>query len=189
MNTTSSPVQVSFDLETAGTSPNAMILSIGAVKFREDGVILDKFYRVIDVTARTSCGTIDAATVVWWMRQSQEARDAIFGGDVERVPLVNALVEFSEWLGFDDSLPDGEYPNVCLWQRGNMDATWLTSAYEGLGLNVPFGWWQVNDQRTLCRVTNTKNPRSTNALHHNALSDALHQAGEITDALAKLNRS
>lgn len=173
---------ISFDLETLGTGPQARILSIGAVKFNPHaGVVApnkeaDTFYRVID--QEQGGGDIDARTVVWWMGQSQHARDGIFGKDVERVPLAQALVEFSEWLGLNDDLPEGEMPDVHLWQRGDKDALWLTSAYEGMGLKLPFNYWAVSDQRTLCRWV-PGSERSREGTHHNALDDATHQAACI----------
>jgi hypothetical protein len=185
-NTTNKPQDVSFDLETLGTKPEALILSIGAAKFdRDTGVISDEFYRVIDIEAPGG-GVIDASTVAWWMRQNQEARDAVFGEGVERVPLAHALVDFAEWLGFNDDLPaDQPYPNVHLWQRGDKDALWLTSAYEGTGLKVPFPYWAVSDQRTLCRwVPCREVPRA--GVYHNALSDAIHQAAYIYEAFQTL---
>lgn len=170
---------VSIDLETLGKNPQAMILSIGAVEFDpHTGEMGDTFYRVIDLEAPGG-GVMDASTVLWWMRQSAPAREALFGPNVERVPLQQALVEFSEWLGFNDDLPEGqEYPNVHLWQRGDKDAQWLTSAYEGMGLKTPFPYWVVSDQRTLCRwvpVPPSDCPERT-CVEHDALADAVHQA-------------
>lgn len=180
---------ISFDLETLGTGPRARILSIGAVKFDPHAGAAapnkeaDTFYRVID--QEQGGGDIDASTVAWWMRQSQHARDCIFGEGVERVPLAQALVEFSEWLGFTDDLPEGEMPDVHLWQRGDKDALWLTSAYEGMGLKLPFNYWAVSDQRTLCRwVPGSEQARA--GTYHNALDDATHQAACVCAAFRSL---
>lgn len=174
---------ISIDLETLGTANDACILSIGAVKFDpHTGKMGDTFYRVIDTEAAPGGGTLSASTVVWWMRQSQEARDAVFAKDVERVTLVAALVDFSEWLGFNEDLPEGqEFPENTLWQRGDKDREWLESAYKGMGLKAPFGWWQWNDQRTLCRFVPSETPRK--GVHHNALDDAKHQAECVSAAL------
>lgn len=174
---------ISIDLETLGTAHDACILSIGAVKFDPyTGKMGDTFYRVIDIEAAPGGGTLSASTVLWWMRQSQEARDAVFAKDVERVTLAAALVDFSEWLGFNEDLPEGqEFPENTLWQRGNKDLEWLESAYKGMGLKAPFGWWQWNDQRTLCRFVPSETPRK--GVHHNALDDAKYQAECLTSAL------
>uniref|UniRef100_A0A6M3MIG8 3'-5' exoribonuclease Rv2179c-like domain-containing protein n=1 Tax=viral metagenome TaxID=1070528 RepID=A0A6M3MIG8_9ZZZZ len=174
------PVHVSIDLETLGKNPQAMIVSIGAVIFDPyTGELGDSFYRVIDLEAPGG-GVMDVSTVLWWMRQDEAARKHLFAPETERVPLQHALVDLSEWLGLNDEL-ETEFPNVHLWQRGDKDAMWLTSAYEGTGLRVPFPYWAVSDQRTLCRwIPADKVERE--GTHHNALDDAKYQAQCIAKA-------
>jgi hypothetical protein len=76
-----------LDLETMGTSPNAAIVAIGAVKFDPGtGELGGRFYQVVDLASSVAAGcVIDPDTVLWWMRQSPEAR-AMF--DAPRVPIV-----------------------------------------------------------------------------------------------------
>lgn len=175
--------QISFDLESLSLEPNAMILAIGAVEFDvATGQLGNTFYRTIDITAKGGGGVMDPATVKWWVNQSRAARERIFA-DPEAVPLAQALIDFSEWLGFDDSLPDGEYPDVKLWQRGDRDSLWLTSAYEGLNLARPYRYNQVADQRTITDLF----PREWfvwDGTAHDALSDATIQAKHLLQALA-----
>lgn len=183
---------ISFDLETLGINHDAMILSIGAVKFdRDTGELGETFYRIIDITDPLGGGTIDASTVVWWMNKTQAARDAVFSNDPlltgERTPLRQALVEFSEFLGFDDQLPEGQYPDITLWQRGDKDSQWLTSAYEGMNLAMPYRYWQVNDQRTLTALFKPFLPNRF-GVEHNALDDALHQAQCLVNVFGRLRR-
>lgn len=171
---------ISFDLETLSTDPQALILSIGAVKFDRDTGTMDPdyFYRIIDIEAPGPQGVIDPSTVAWWMRQSQEARDAIFGSDVERTPLRVALAEFADWIG------DGDYD---LWQRGDKDSQWLVSAFKGNGLEVPYKYWRVRDQRTLCDLFKPFLPlRDAEQTPHNALGDAYYQAHCLVNTFARL---
>lgn len=182
---------VSIDLETLGKNPQAMIVSIGAIKFDPyTGSMGDTFYRVIDLEAATGGGVMDVSTVLWWIRQDEAARKHLFADETERVPLPQALVELSEWLGMNDELPeDQQYPDVHLWQRGDKDAQWLTSAYEGMGLKVPFPYWEVSDQRTLCRWVPQPIEVLRAGVAHNALDDAIHQANCISGAFATLYRT
>lgn len=174
---------ISIDLESLSLEPNAMILAIGAVEFDvATGELGNTFYRTIDITAKGGGGVMDPATVKWWMEQSQEARDRIFA-DPEAVPLAQALIDFSEWLGFDDSLPDGEYPDVKLWQRGDKDGQWLACAYDGLNLQLPFRYWQLNDQRTITNLF-PQDFFDGAGVAHDALSDATIQAKHLMQALA-----
>lgn len=178
---------VSIDLESLGKNPQAMITAIGAVKFNPyTGSLGDTFYRVVDLEASVGGGLMDVSTVLWWMKQDQAARNHLIDPEVERVPLPQALVELSEWLGMNDDLPeDKQYPDVHLWQRGDKDTQWLTSAYEGFGLKVPFPYWEVSDQRTLCRWVPTLRAER-NGVAHNALDDAIHQANCISGVFAAL---
>lgn len=182
---------VSFDLETLGLKSDAMILAIGAVKFnRHTGELGEQFYRVIDITAPCGGGTISASTVVWWMNQSAEAREAVFSNNpavaAARVDLRQALVEFSEFVGFNDELPDGKYPDTTMWQRGDKDGQWLEAAYEGMQLKLPYGFWQLDNQRTLTGLFKPFLPVRY-GVAHNALDDAMYQAQCLATVFKRLN--
>jgi len=181
---------VSFDLESLNIEQDAMILSIGAVKFnRYTGELGERFYRVIDITDKLGGGTISAETVVWWMKKPAEVRDVIFSDNpaykAARVNLRQALVEFSEFIGFDESLDEGQFPNVTLWQRGDRDGQWLQSAYEGMKLALPYRYWQLSDQRTLTSVFMEPNPKNPDNAH-DALADAEWQAKCLIGIFARL---
>lgn len=182
---------ISFDLETLGLKQDAMILSIGAVKFDpHTGLLGETFYRAVDITAPIGGGTIDASTVYWWMNQPAAARSAVFDDSeeakAERVDLRQALVAFSEFIGFNDDLPEGEYPDVALWQRGDKDGQWLESAYKGMNLAVPYQYWQLKDERTLTSLFKALKP-TRYGVHHNSLDDAIYQAQCLTNVFARLH--
>ena len=81
-----------LDIEALGSKPGSVILSIGAVKFA-GGKILHEFYRRIDPQSCIDAGLkIDVDTVMWWMKQSKEARDALGTGTM---PLTDALDGFA----------------------------------------------------------------------------------------------
>lgn len=178
--------EISIDLESMSLEPNAMILAIGAIEFdRVTGQLGNTFYRTIDITAKGGGGVIDPSTVQWWMNQSQLARDRVFA-DPESVPLAQALIDFSEWLGFDESLPEGEFPDVHLWQRGDKDNQWLTCAYEGLQLAMPYRYNQISDQRTITNLFPKGFFDYGDSVAHDALSDATAQAEHLMQAFAVL---
>lgn len=177
---------ISVDLESLAKTSAARILAIGAVKFNPyTGEQGDTFYRVVDIEAPGG-GDIDPSTVVWWMSQSDEARAAIFAKGIERVPLQQALVEFAEFIGFSDELPeDQEFPDVYLWERGDKDMQWLTSAYEGTGLKTPYNYNQYGCQRTLAKWVAHAEPARENVAHH-ALDDAIYQAEAVIQVFRSL---
>ena len=164
---------ISFDCETLGIEDDALILSIGAVRFdRKTGELGTEFYRLLEITDGPCGGSISASTVQWWMVQSEAARMAVFDRSLPRMDLRGALLDFVEFCAGADTF----------WQRGDKDAQWLNSAYKRSGLGAdeaPWESWQIRDQRTLSVEFGhliTKAPRGT---AHNALADAKAQAVEV----------
>ena len=66
-----------IDLETLDTSPGAVVLTIGAVKFNPRGTgIIDELYIRVDVDEQIALGrTVDEGTVEWWSTQPQAVQD------------------------------------------------------------------------------------------------------------------
>ncbi|EGU4505611.1 3'-5' exoribonuclease, partial [Salmonella enterica] len=67
------------DLETMGKKSNAPIVSIGGVFFEpQTGELGPEFCRVINLESAMGQGAVpDGDTIIWWLRQSPEARAAI----------------------------------------------------------------------------------------------------------------
>lgn len=65
-----------IDLETMDNKPTAAITAIGAVLFNpETGEMGETFYRRISLTSSVDYDcTMGADTVLWWLRQSIEAK-------------------------------------------------------------------------------------------------------------------
>lgn len=157
--------RVMVDLETFGTRPGAVIVALGAVRF-EDGKIVDRFYARIDpVDAQARGLSIDAATVVWWLEQSAEARIEITGGGGK--PLANVLGEFGAWLG------GGETE---VWGNGaSFDNVLLDEAFARCGLKRPWPFWMDRCYRTV-KTLRPDVKLERKGTHHNALDDAESQA-------------
>ncbi len=68
------------DLETLATTPNAAILTIGAVTFNPNGYeVYDEFYARVDTESIEPLDTyIDDGTVKWWSDQDKAAQDEAF---------------------------------------------------------------------------------------------------------------
>lgn len=158
---------IMLDLETLSDKPDALVLSIGAVKFDENGV-RDEYYQVIDWSDQNlKPFDISFGTVQWWFRQSPEAR-AEFAkkGGVE--PLV-ALQEFAEFVG----------KNAKVWGNGSeFDNIILTHMCRAYGMNPPWLFWNNRCYRTIKNLyKDVKLVRS--GQHHNALDDARTQAEHL----------
>ncbi|MFR4188270.1 MAG: 3'-5' exoribonuclease domain-containing protein, partial [Klebsiella sp.] len=91
-------VHVMVDLETMGKKHNAPIVAIGAVVFDPaTGSIGESFYKVVCLESSVNWGAvIDPSTVIWWLKQSSEARSAIVNDDA--IPLLDALLQFREFV-------------------------------------------------------------------------------------------
>lgn len=159
---------IMIDVETLSLDPNAHLLSIAAVQFDiNTGATGKTFYRVI-LQNKTS-GVIDCATVRWWMRQEQAARDEIWAWNDDQLNLNDTLIELS---GF---IVDCDTGDLTIWQRGPMDYTWLESAYARCYLAPPWAFWQWQDQRTATKHVPKHQLPARIGTAHNALDDCLHQ--------------
>lgn len=181
-----SSTYVAVDLETLSKLPNAAILSIGAAKFNPlTGEIMDTFEaNICPDTAVAFGGHIEGNTVMWWLGQSQEARQCITDG--HRLPIQLALVAFSEWLTASEELPDEDL--VMFGNGSKFDLTILESAYRATGISLP---WTFHNElcgrtlRALASLTGAdvlKAPEgfSHEGTQHRALDDAMWLAGEIS---------
>lgn len=168
---------ISFDLETLGIGPQALILSIGAVRFdRKTGELGPEFYRLIELNDLGASGVIDASTVVWWMQQNAQAQADIFGDGLERHSLPEALKDFRLFCEGAD----------LYWQRGDKDAEWLANAYTRCGVEAPWKYWQMRDQRTVAAEFTHLIEKAPRGTAHNALADAKAQAVELINIFCVL---
>ena len=163
------------DLETLGTEPGSVILSIGAVRFGE-GEVTAEFYQRIDMASAVAAGLVmDPATVLWWLGQSEAARAEILKPGE---PLDNALKDFQQWLGWDYR---GE-----LWGNGSdFDCVLLEAAFRAVKRPVPWKWSMNRCYRTVKNLfPDVKMERS--GTHHNALDDARDQARHLMRILEEM---
>jgi len=171
---------VMIDLETMGTGPLSAIVSIGAVSFsfrRQE--IIDRFYSVVDLNSATANGGhIDPDTVMWWLKQSDQARQAISHGQVH----VNvALLKFNEWFCKQN---DGNSEEVTVWGNGSdFDNVILASTYEMADIEIPWNFRKNRCYRTVINLYPNIRFFTDHFIrigdHHNALNDAESQAWHL----------
>lgn len=170
---------VMLDLETMGVGPNAAIISIGAVAFDlVTGELGQEFYGVIDLQSSVDAGgAIDPATVIWWLRQCDEARKE-FGGA--------GAWSIGDALGqFDAFIEAYAEPGFRMWGNGAAnDNTWLANAYRRSGKNPPWAFYQDRCFRTV-RSLYPQIAWRNNGVAHNALEDAKAQARYLIDLFKK----
>lgn len=162
------------DIETLGTAPGSVILSIGAVPFGRAGIGTKSFYRIINRdTCRAAGLTEDRSTAEWWERQTEEAKKVLMIANGPTSHAVSkVLYQFGLWLTEFEPNVD----HIVVWGNGAaFDNILIHEAVRRCGL-TPL-WSHMNDRcyRTL------KNMRPDIKLvregtFHNALDDARSQA-------------
>ena len=172
-------VHVMVDLETMGKKHNAPIVAIGAVVFDPaTGSIGESFYKVVCLESSVNWGAvIDPSTVIWWLKQSSEARSAIVNDDA--IPLQDALLQFREFVS--DNVAGGS-KKAQVWGNGaSFDNSILRSSYDCIAEDYPWEYWNDRDVRTMVDLGQaiSFDPKTTipfEGSRHNALADAIHQA-------------
>lgn len=171
-----------IDLESMGKKPTAPIVEIGAVFFDpQSGVLGAEFYVAVDLSSAMDQGaTPDGDTILWWLKQSAEARAAICTDDTRHI--ADALSELSAFISRNSDNP--RYLKV--WGNGaNFDNVILRSAYERAGHTCPWQFWNDSDVRTMVLLGkqlefDPKRNMPFDGIAHNALSDARHQAKYVS---------
>lgn len=167
---------VMVDLETLGINNSPVILSIGAVKFDENG-LGDEFHLTIDRLSCAHVGLIeDQSTIEWWGKQDPEVfRSACSGTE----KIHSALKQFAEWLG----------PDMKVWGNGACaDNVWLRSAYTHCRLPVPWNFWNDRCYRTV-KALYPNVPKVVPLIAHDALHDAIAQANTLIEVLKEASIS
>lgn len=168
-----------IDIETMGSRPGSVILTIGAVTFNADtGLMGEEFYAAIGAETAAAVGlTTDIATMIWWMKQSDEARQAAFSGDR---PIASALADLADYVRRADASR--------VWAKPpSFDLILLEAAFRACGIDVPWHFRTHRDCRTIFDLTDTLQPNYGTA--HNALDDAKGQAFGVIAAYAKLRQT
>jgi len=171
-----------LDLETLGTKPGSVILSIGAVQFDLDtGKLGESFYQNIDIQSCLDAGlTIDPDTLYWWLKQDERAGEAV---QSDKCSLEDACVKFSNWTH------NKGRENLQLWGNGSsFDCVLLESAfYSVYGANFPIPFWNWRDMRTIVNLA-PEHKKVRVGTAHNALDDAISQVGTLCNAWRALKK-
>ena len=160
-----------IDLETLSVNPEAVILTLGAVKFNPytDQLPYDPLYFKVDVDAQTALGRhVDENTLNWWATQPQEiVEDALGEGD--RIGLDDTIKKLNRWsVGVE-----------VFWCQGPLfDYAILQNFYKNLNQPVPWNYWQIRDSRTIFNLL-PADPSERREEKHNALADGDYQARKL----------
>ena len=170
---------VMIDCESMGLNPDAPVLSVGAVAFDRHKMIKGAlFYANVDLRTSVALGSvIDADTVMWWMKQSDDARSVLTRS---LMPAASALQKLSEFLTAECV----ETAGLKVWTCGDRDCIWLSEHYRKANIELPWKYWKQRDYRTVRGLHPSIEPDSP-GVKHNALDDAMAQV----DHLFKIRRT
>jgi hypothetical protein len=174
--------EVMIDIETLSTKNNALILTIGAIKFSREKDIeslkdTDNFYKRIDIKSCKKLNMdIDNDTVQWWNKQSKDVRyEAIENKD--RQDIKDVLLELTNFI------KDCKY----VWANSpNFDCVILENAYRYCNLEIPWKYWNLRDCRTIYDLGNTSLKSITAETKHNSLDDCYNQILCLNKAYKKI---
>jgi len=158
-----------IDIETLDTSPNSVILSIGAVKFNpfNDSDPHDHKHWRLDIQPQMDAGrSISESTLEWWSKQKPEIRDRAFSDD-GRTPILDFCKDLNKWLvGCNE-----------IWCQGpQFDMVMIEDLFAQFKHHCNWSYWQVRDSRTLFSIMPVDPRKDIQEDLHDALADAFWQA-------------
>lgn len=170
----------SIDLETMGLAPGCVIVSIGVAEFDENKVIRSDQINVSAHSCMKAGLTIDPDTVNWWLKRSDEARNALF-----IPPPVSLDIALNQLNGILHT--PNEEDDLIVWGNGaTFDLGILAAAYTAVGRTPPWHFRHERDVRTvkdIGRRMGIQYPERPELGHHLAEIDAIHQAKIVSDTL------
>lgn len=170
-------LDIMIDLETLGTTADAVIVSIGAVRFDLEATpgtpfasADDCFYVVCSVDSQAD-RHISRATQEWWWQQSEQARSVF---DQPSTNITLALIGLGAFICCTLSRPN-------VWSNGaDFDLPMLAHAYRQYGVALPWKPYAGRCYRTYKNLPGARAiPMQRAGTHHNALDDAIDQAQHL----------
>jgi hypothetical protein len=167
------------DMETLAVTPNAVVLSLGAVHFdpHQTGYT-DSIYFKIDLDDQDKLNReIDPNTIDWWAKQDPKIMEEAFSPE-NRIPLIDAINQFHKFA----------WGCQAFWSHGaTFDLVIIESIYKQLNKTLPWNYWQLRDTRTLFDLG--WDPEMPKGNKHDALQDAIRQSVGVQNIYRKLHEN
>ena len=164
------------DLETLAVSPNAVVLTLGAVHFNPYGNGYgDQLYFRVNIDDQDFYKReVDPGTLDWWGKQDPVIMEEAFNTE-DRIPLVEAIDKFHKFAWGCDTF----------WSHGaTFDLVILEDIYRALKKPFPWNFWQLRCTRTIFDIgIDPKMPQNSK---HNALQDAIRQSVGVQNVYKEL---
>lgn len=164
------------DLETMAVSPQAVVLSLGAVHFDPySDWFGESIYFRINIDDQDALDReIDPNTLDWWSKQDPEIMEEAFRED-GRLSLDEAISQFHKFA----------WGCKAFWSHGaTFDLVIIEDIYKQLQRPLPWQYYQLRDTRTMFDLG--VDPEMPKENKHDALQDAIRQAIGVQNVYSKL---
>ena len=161
-------MHVMLDIETLATTPDAVVMSVGVVKFDpHTGTPYNKTLWRPDIDEQTERDRhVSESTLEWWAKQPDHIQEDAFS-DEGRIPVIEFMKELNRYcVGMEK-----------IWCQGpQFDMLILENLYIQWGHHFGWQFWQVMDCRTLFQLMPQDPRKAIQQDLHSADADAYYQA-------------
>lgn len=158
-----------IDIETLGTEPDCVVLSVGACKFNPYNLEephTRTLWRPSADTQMDSGRSVLESTLQWWARLPQHIQDEAFSEE-GRVPLDQFFKELNKYLVGVDKI----------WCQGpQFDMVILENLFTQFEHHKGWAFWQIMDCRTIFNMMPVDPRKAIQQNLHSADADAYYQA-------------
>ncbi len=157
-----------LDIETLATTPDAVVMSVGVVKFDpHTGTPYNKTLWRPDIDEQTERDRhVSESTLEWWSKQADHIQEDAFS-DEGRIPVTEFMKELNRYCVGADKI----------WCQGpQFDMLILENLYIQWGHHFGWQFWQVMDCRTLFQLMPQDPRKAIQQDLHSADADAYYQA-------------
>ncbi|HGJ5860153.1 MAG TPA: 3'-5' exonuclease [Arsenophonus nasoniae] len=170
-----------LDLETMSTQSNAAIIAIAAVPFEPlTGEVCENlFYEIVDLRNQDLFDRhISGDTVLWWLSQSDNARNKITQAQTKSLP--DVLIKLNLFVEHECCEQVQVWGNGCCF-----DNVILRTAFDNCDIKPFWHFRHDRDVRTIVEFgrqagIDAKNDFPFAGVAHDALDDALHQVNYVS---------
>lgn len=184
-------VGIMWDTETLGLGPKAVVTQLTFVSFDLDDpdTKMREVEEFLPIQPQVTLGReVSASTILWWMRQPDEARAMFQKNDGEDFDELLALVNSVNRKLSQELDGAVEYE---IWARGvSFDMPIIESLFNDVGQKPAYRYDRVFDLRTLMRdakIGKADVPMRAGLIPHHALSDCLYQIDCLVEATRRMH--
>lgn len=158
-----------IDIETLGTEPDSVVLSVGAVKFDPYNSVEPSKRMLWKPSANeqmTAGRSVMEDTLQWWAKQPKHIQDEAFTED-GRISLAHFMGDLNKYLVGVDKV----------WCQGpQFDMVILENLFKQFKQHRGWAFWQIMDCRTIFNMMPADPRKAIQQDLHSADADAYYQA-------------